>query len=492
MRKLTGLSTILWMAFLATSVVNGANIAWVNEDRGGGGGDAGVGAGGLDWADSVWKGLLEGAGHTVIAEGEPYFLDIDLEQDRLDLLNSADLVIVTRDSNSGNYDESEDEIQLWTDGITVPMMIMTPYHMRSNRWRMVDATGVPLVTDNMEVLEPTHPIFDGVALDGNNEVEVWDGGLLGDTDNINLTDALDAGDHGQILAWEAGTEFPWVILWEKGVEFYPGSDTFAGNTRLFFAGGSDDDANTWGEHNLTAAGDQIFLNAISFLTGEDGGAPQLQPGDSDQDLDFDQLDLVKVQIAAKYLTGAAATWGEGDWNGAPGGEQGSPPAGNGFFDQLDIVSALGAGKYLTGPYAALAPGGGTAGDDQTSLVYDPKSGELSVDPPAGKELTSINITSAGSQFIGDKPAVLDGAFDNFAGDNIFKATFGGSFGNITFGNVLPAGMSEADVNADLTAVGSLAGGGDLGQVDLIFVPEPSALMLILIGLIGVTSRIGRR
>jgi hypothetical protein len=30
----------------------------------------------------------------------------------------------------------------------------------------------------------------------------------------------------------------------------------------------------------------------------------------------------------------------------------------------------------------------------------------------------------------------------------------------------------------LTAVGSLAGGGDLGAVDLIYVPEPSSLLLL--------------
>ena len=54
----------------------------------------------------------------------------------------------------------------------------------------------------------------------------------------------------------------------------------------------------------------------------------LQPGDADMDLDFDQLDLVQVQIAAKYLTDQPATWGEGDWNGAPGGSPGNPPPGN--------------------------------------------------------------------------------------------------------------------------------------------------------------------
>ena len=86
----------------------------------------------------------------------------------------------------------------------------------------------------------------------------------------------------------------------------------------------------------------------------------LQAGDADQDFDFDQLDLVRVLQAGKYLTGEPATWGEGDWDGAPGGsvEDEIPPPGNGQFDQLDIIAALNSGKYLTGPYAALAGGEG--------------------------------------------------------------------------------------------------------------------------------------
>ena len=168
----------------------------------------------------------------------------------------------------------------------------------------------------------------------------------------------------------------------------------------------------------------------------------------------------------------------------PGGEQGSPPPGDGQFNQLDIVAALANGLYLTGPYGALAPGPGVPGDDQTSITYDPSSGEVGVDAPAGKDLTSINITSAGSQFIGDKPPALDGAFDNFAADNIFKATFGSMFGSISFGNVLPAGLSAEAVTADLSAVGSLAGGGDLGDVDLVYIPEPASIAMLALGLFG--------
>ena len=237
--------------------------------------------------------------------------------------------------------------------------------------------------------------------------------------------------------------------------------------------------------------EEVWVTPLMLTEAVGEQKPALQPGDSDQDLDFDQLDLVKVQIAAKYLSGQAATWGDGDWNGAPGGEQGSPPAGNGFFDQLDIISALGAGFYLKGPYAALSPDPGFPGDEQTSLVYDPDTGELSVDAPAGKELTSLNVTSAGGKFVGDKPAALDGAFDNFAADNLFKATFGGSFGSISFGNVLPAQLSRDDVVADLSAVGSLAGGGDLGDVDLIYVPEPCAFILLALGLMSFAMRVRR-
>ena len=87
------------------------------------------------------------------------------------------------------------------------------------------------------------------------------------------------------------------------------------------------------------------------------GLPALRAGDADQDYDFDQLDLVRVQIASKYLTGQSATWGEGDWNGAPGGTQGAPPAGDGQFNQLDIIAALGADIYLSGPYAAARSAG---------------------------------------------------------------------------------------------------------------------------------------
>ena len=238
--------------------------------------------------------------------------------------------------------------------------------------------------------------------------------------------------------------------------------------------------------------EQQILNHIALApqTGG-GGVGPLQAGDANQDLKFDQLDLVQVQIAAKYLSGQAATWGDGDWNGAPGGTVGSPPAGDSRFDQKDIIAALAAGKYLTGPYLAVKPNG-AANDGQTSVGYNALTGEVWVDAPAGKELTSINIESAGGIFTGSPAQNLGGSFDNDADTNIFKATFGSSFGTLTFGNVAQTGLLQDFVVNDLTVVGSLAGGGALGDVDLIYIPEPGTLSILLIGLGVLVAAVRRR
>ena len=220
-------------------------------------------------------------------------------------------------------------------------------------------------------------------------------------------------------------------------------------------------------------------------------APGLLAGDADQDLDFDQLDLTSVLDAGKYVTGQPATWGEGDWNGAPGGEPGSPPEGNQLFDELDIIAALLGGSYLTGPYAAVGLGG-SLGDGQTSLIYDATTGELAVDAVAGSELTSINVVSANGMFTGIRPVALEGAFDNFTADSLFKATFGGSFGSTSFGNILPVGMSPGELAKDLTVVGSLAGGGNLGEVTLVYVPEPVAAWTALLGVLTIVCQRGCR
>ena len=88
---------------------------------------------------------------------------------------------------------------------------------------------------------------------------------------------------------------------------------------------------------------------------------------------------------------------------------------------------------------------------------------------------------------GDAAQNLGGSFDNDADKNVFKATFGASFGSISFGKVAQVGLEEDFLLGDLTVVGSRQGGGALGEVDLVYVPEPSALVLVLLGLWGVVA-----
>jgi hypothetical protein len=117
--------------------------------------------------------------------------------------------------------------------------------------------------------------------------------------------------------------------------------------------------------------------------------------------------------------------------------------------------------------------GGHQDDEHTSIVYDAGTGEIRVDAPLSTELTSINIDSASSMFSGT-PQNLGGTFDNFAPNNVFKATFGGSFGSLSFGFIAPPGLGEAAVASDLTVVGSLDGGGGLGDVDLVYITDQPA------------------
>jgi hypothetical protein len=219
----------------------------------------------------------------------------------------------------------------------------------------------------------------------------------------------------------------------------------------------------------------------------------LQAGDADQDFDFDQLDLVQVLTAGKYLTGQVATWGEGDWDGAPGGQVGNPPAGDGVFDQVDIVAALANALYVTGPYGALQPEGPRA-DARTPIVHNAAPGELAVDAPAQTEVTSINIDSTSGVFMGQPAANLGGGFDNDSDTNIFKATFRTSFGSLSFGNVAQPSFAKEVLLSDLTVVGSLQGGGGLEDVDLVYVsvPEPTTLILVFLGLFGVVAASRRR
>jgi hypothetical protein len=79
------------------------------------------------------------------------------------------------------------------------------------------------------------------------------------------------GDPGNGTVLATGDGLPWIIEWETGVEFYDGAGEFAGGPRMFFVAGTQETAGApapdWGELNLTAEGQAIFLDAVaSYLS----------------------------------------------------------------------------------------------------------------------------------------------------------------------------------------------------------------------------------
>jgi hypothetical protein len=117
------------------------------------------------------------------------------------------------------------------------------------------------------------------------------------------------------------------------------------------------------------------------------------------------------------------------------------------------------------------------------MIYNASTGELAIKTPASAELRAINISSASRIFTGEAAQNLGGSFDNDSDANIFKATFGSSFGSIGFGKVAQTGLSEEFVAGDLTVMGTLAGGEGIGDVDLVYVPEPASVRLLFLGLV---------
>ena len=196
--------------------------------------------------------------------------------------------------------------------------------------------------------------------------------------------------------------------------------------------------------------DPLFLGPVDLIVGPIKGLGScgdpnvLHAGDADQDFDFDQLDLVKVQVAAKFLTGEPASWGEGDWDGAPGGRAGDPPPGDGLFDQRDIVAALAGAEYLSGPYAALQPFG---------LIHEEPVETLAND------------------------------YDQGANHGVFQATLTDNIGSLGFGGLAQAGFPEQQTTIDQSVVGTSSSGDDLGEVHMttIPIPEPGTAFLICIG-----------
>jgi hypothetical protein len=196
--------------------------------------------------------LLTSAGHTVTRFiGNTQTLT-DTPALVARVFNTADLVIFSRQTASDQVNGP-----IW-DQVRAPMIVMSPYLLRTSRWGWIATEAVPGETPfTLTLLDPAHPLFAGVPSDASGVAEGWylpiDRGtsFLG-SQEVNGGMALAVTDAGSLVAaqWPAGT--------------------VATGPRLFLAMGSWELEGaalaTAGAYNVTANGARVLLNAAALYT----------------------------------------------------------------------------------------------------------------------------------------------------------------------------------------------------------------------------------
>jgi len=188
-----------------------------------------------------------------------------LDDAKIAALNAADLVIVSRNMNSGEYVNGTEPTQ-W-NSVKTPLILMSPHVTRSSHWKWFNTTSLTNATPLMQPVDPQSAAFAGVTLDAKGQIAAVDA-----TQGLVSFPGLKTAGNGTVIATRADTGDVWIAAWEAGAEFYTGAGQIAGGPRVFFAGGTQEAAATAtapasgrGMFNLTDSGKAVFLNVVDML-----------------------------------------------------------------------------------------------------------------------------------------------------------------------------------------------------------------------------------
>jgi len=203
----------------------------------------------------------------------------------VELLNTMDLVIISRTASSGHY--SGGGATLW-NSVTAPMINLNGYTLRSSRLGFTDGTDMPDTTGDitLTVTDPTHPIFAGIDLiDGTMVNPFAEGAVPLPTDGVTLSRGISINynnldDEGTVLATIAEVSADTgpvggIVIAElpagATMENSSGSPTdVLGGPRLVFLTGSREPSGVTGGqaaalYDLYEDGTQMFLNAVEYM-----------------------------------------------------------------------------------------------------------------------------------------------------------------------------------------------------------------------------------
>jgi fibronectin type 3 domain-containing protein len=232
-------------------------------------------------SDIGWVTLLQSRGYVVtidtLTKGTRA---VPLRQRQIDTLSLADLIIISRATNSGSYTDTLG----WNQNVTKPLISLAPSVVRSSD-RLNWFTGSNF--DNgkspvTQILVKTHPIFTGVTVPAGDTLQMLDSTVgFKSTSLLKLSVGKDAGN-GQVLAMmkDTSNRCVGIVYWPAGTAFYSASPNKCGGKRMWFDAGTynNNSAVAGGLMNLTLDGQQIFFNVVEYMiTGSVAGVAPAAP-----------------------------------------------------------------------------------------------------------------------------------------------------------------------------------------------------------------------
>ncbi|MBN1509003.1 MAG: hypothetical protein JW955_19305 [Sedimentisphaerales bacterium] len=213
--------------------------------------------------------FLTSLGHTVdyqrVSFGNSYWRTLDAA--KIATLNAAELIIVGRSTDSGQYATDATEVGQW-NGITAPLILMTPYISRLSRWVWYnnDTLSEDGGTPTLVAVDPHHPVFKGVNLDAKGQVDIYDQSIGSGT--VSFVGVLVQGN-GTLLAQAATGTRTMIAEWQPGKPFYAGGAQTPAGKRMLLCGGTREGSGFGrGEFNLNDEGKKMLANAIDYMTGK--------------------------------------------------------------------------------------------------------------------------------------------------------------------------------------------------------------------------------
>ena len=248
---------------LEGEITTGIDIIWVSKEQ-----------------DNDQDGVQDDQGFVDFLNAEAHNVDVrlgywgELDADKVEELNAADLVIFSRATSSGDHDDG-DEPTLW-NSVTAPLIQTSAYLPRSNRWLWVNSSSIINFEAPLMQAE-TDPLFTNIELDADNVVQVLD-------PSIGVQDPNDPNLIGQttflgIVPEEIGNGvvlantidgIVWIAIWKAGVEFYDGCGQIPAGKRMMFMAGAQEwqtePLTPYGAMNLNDNGLVLLRNAINYMT----------------------------------------------------------------------------------------------------------------------------------------------------------------------------------------------------------------------------------